>query len=219
MIQTKDSAEGGNLKVRSYNHIKRKILSLEFKPGDPLSEKQLMEEIGASRTPIREALNKLEEEHLVKIHPMRGIFVTEVSVKDVVDVYSLRTVLEPFAVRLAMSRLTPTALEPYSKFWGEASSLHDNEEHLLMDSSFHRCISDASSNKYLIQTLSLLYNQAARIRMLSLSRFMSRREETKAEHLEIIDAIMAGDSLRAEKAMATHMTHATETALRVFSTQ
>ena len=204
------------LKSQAYGIIKDKIIRCELKPGSMLSEKDLMEEIGASRTPIREAIGKLEEEHLVDVYPKRGIFVSQVTIKDVLDIYAMRIIVESFAVRMAALVLTPEQINPFKNLWMPEHAALFPEEHNKSDRDFHLLIAQAPGNKYLLQTFSTLFNQASRIRMLSLVRMEKRLEETKKEHLFIIDALLRKDEEEAEKCMKLHLTNARETALRLF---
>lgn len=204
------------LKARAYEVIKNKIVRCELKPGSALSEKDLIEEIGASRTPIREAISKLEEEHLLVVFPKKGIFVTEITIKDVIDIYAMRLIVEPYAARMAALRLDAGAVIPFRTLWAENHALVTAEEHVKADRDFHQIIARATGNKYLIQTFSTLYNQASRIRMLSLLKIRKRQEEIRTEHLALIEAILDRDEDEAEKCMKLHLTRARETALLVF---
>lgn len=90
----------GYLRDKAYEMIKEMIINCQLTPGEPISETELMKVVGSSRTPIREALNKLEHENLVTIYPKRGIFVTGITIKDVIDIYTIREVVEPLAAKL-----------------------------------------------------------------------------------------------------------------------
>ena len=204
------------LRSRAYDIIKNKIVRCELRPGSTLSEKDLMDEIGASRTPIREAISKLEEEHLVVVYPKRGIFVTEITIKDVIDIYAMRLVVEPYAVKMAVLMLAAEAVLPFKELWSQDHALLPPEEHVKADRDFHHLIARATGNKYLIQTFSTLYNQASRIRMISLLKMSRRQAETRSEHLSLIEAILERDEEEAEKCMKIHLTRARETALLVF---
>jgi len=175
-----------------------------------------MEEIGTSRTPIREAIGKLEEEHLVEVYPKRGIFVSQVTIKDVLDIYAMRIIVESFAVRMAALVLESGQISPFKDLWMPEHTTLSPEEHNKSDQAFHLLIAQATGNKYLLQTFSTLFNQASRIRMLSLLRMEKRLEETRKEHLFIIEALLRKDEDEAEKYMKLHLMNARETALRLF---
>ncbi|MBD3305973.1 FCD domain-containing protein [candidate division KSB3 bacterium] len=206
-----------NLKEKAYDIIKHKIVHCELEPGSPISEQELIAEIGASRTPIREALNKLEDEHLIRIYPKRGIFVTEISLKDIVDIYTLREVVEPFAARVAASLIDVRRLEKYRQIWSDPHyDTYEPDEHITIDRQFHRLIAESTGNKYLIQLLFRLYDQVNRIRILSLRKIKERQEETRNEHLQIIHCLIEGDAEGSEQAMKAHLERAKETALKIF---
>lgn len=208
--------QGRYLKAQAYEIIKQKIVHCELEPGSPISEKDLIEEIGVSRTPIREAFNKLEDENLLKIYPKRGIFVTDISPKDVLDIYTLRELIEPFAARIATPYIDVHALESYRQIWSNSHYDYEPDEHIKLDREFHGVIAESTGNKYLTQILFRLYDQVNRIRILSLRRIKARREETRHEHLAIIMAFLEHDADGAERAMRAHLTRAKETALNIF---
>ncbi len=206
----------GSLKGKAYETIKQKIIEGVISGGMPISEKELIEELGISRTPIREALNKLEEEHLLEIFPKRGVFVTRISSEDIDDIYSLRIILEPYAARCAAPQLDPDRLERYREFWSDADVAYHSTDHVHHDQELHSAIAEATRNKYLIQFLSRLYDQANRIRFLSLVRAKDRQAQIKQEHLAIIERLIEQDADGAEAAMRDHLVRAKETALRVY---
>ncbi len=206
----------GNLKKKAYETIKDKIIRCELVPGDPISEKEIIDEIGVSRTPIREALAKLEEENLIRIFPKRGIFVTDISIKDVIDIYSLRIVNESFAVRVAANHVDMERLGSYFEFWKNPNYHVSVEEHISQDRAFHSFLVESTGNKYLLQFILRLYDQANRIGYLSLERYAERLEQTRIEHIQIIKYLKEGKAADAEKAMRIHLENARDNALKLF---
>src|SRR5688572_32659560 len=97
--------------VRLYRTLKREILSAAIAPGQPLAETELARQLGASRTPLREALIRLEADGLVRIEPRRGAFVQQLTVSDFLEINELRLVLEPYAARAAASRIDPRVVQ------------------------------------------------------------------------------------------------------------
>jgi DNA-binding GntR family transcriptional regulator len=205
-----------NLKGRAYSVIKAKIIRCELRPGALLSEKALIAEIGSSRTPIREALNKLEEENWIRIYPKRGIFVTDISAKDVADIYTLRKMNESLAASLAAEHIDLDKVKPFHDLWGRPRQAPEVEEHMAKDREFHLLIAYASGNKYLAQFISRLYDQASRVRFLSLEKHKDRLEEVRLEHLAIMERLSARDKKGAGRAMRAHLEPAAETAMRLF---
>ena len=206
-----------NLKHVAYKEIKRRIIVGEVAGGEPLYEQLLVEDLGISRTPIREALSMLQHEQLVEIYPKQGVFVTRVSYKDVTDIYSIRIVLEAYAVKLATDMIDFKVLQEQYSLWKKSEIDEKQEEHVTKDRSLHTSIVEATDNKYLIKYLEQLYDQANRIRYISLKRSSGRISETHKEHLNIISAMMEKDADKAGKAMEEHLIKARDTALLVFS--
>ena len=101
-----------NLKEKAYIHLKEKIIKCEYPPGMALSERDLMETLGVSRTPIREAINLLEQENLIKIYPRRGMFVENITVKDIQDIFTVRKTVEPLVTKLATPHIKTCGSRP-----------------------------------------------------------------------------------------------------------
>jgi DNA-binding GntR family transcriptional regulator len=201
-----------SLKERAYKTIKQNIISCKFPPGSLLNEKDLVAEIGVSRTPIREALNRLEQEKLVTIVPQRGSFVTEITPQIIKDVYQVREMLEPCLV----SRVTPLVTAEDLKGFRERFSrlVHgDYEAAMAVDDDFHNFIVKASGNDYLINLMENLYVQNERIRAIMI-RMPQRLGATVDEHQAVIEAMLAGDGVRAGEAMRSHIISAMRLAFK-----
>ncbi len=204
-----------NLREKAYNIIKQKIISCELMPGTFIVEKELIEELGVSRTPIREAFNRLEQENLVEIHPNRGIFVTNITIKDIIDIYTAREAVEPVVARLAAPNIPLKELDVFYQIYAASNHTYTFEEHIELDRKFHRLIANSSQNQYLAQFLLNLYDQNSRIRALSKLRVKERLEEARAEHFELIKCFMNRDEKRAEEVMRLHITNGKKTALKI----
>ncbi len=204
-----------NLREKAYAIIKEKIVNCEFLPGTPLSESKLISEIGASRTPIREALNRLEHENLVRIYPQRGVFVTDVSVKDVINIYTVREVVEPLAARLAAPHIDLDALRYYYEIFSDDGAVYSLTDHFRIDRGFHSLIANSTDNDYLAKILLGLYDQNSRTRILSKIRVKERQQEARLEHLEIARCLMERDADKAEEAMRKHIINGRNTALKI----
>src|SRR3954470_9270777 len=111
--------EIASLADQAYYAIRELIVSLEYAPGDPISERDLTDRLGIGRTPIREALRQLAQEKLVEVFPRRGMFVTTVDVRDLARLCEVRVVLEPEAARLAAERVTYDDLDEIRALLGE----------------------------------------------------------------------------------------------------
>lgn len=210
------SKEYKNLKDKAYHIIKEKIINCKIEPGSFINEKDLLEEIGASRTPVREALNILESEHLVKIYAKRGIQVTDITIKDVINIYTIREVLEPLATRLATPNISQKALNKYYKLFQDEMNLKI-EESFSIDRDFHELIVKSTNNNYLSDYLMRIYDLNNRISILSNVKVKNRREKDRLEHMQLISYFLERDADKAEKFMKQHMINGRNAALQLIN--
>lgn len=204
-----------NLKEKAYYIIKDKIINCEIPPGAFLEEKKLKEEIGASRTPIREALNKLEQEDLINILPKRGVFVTDVTMKDIENIYEIRLFMEPYIMKISYKNLVEEELLKYKELFKEYFT--DPKEDLYytrLDARFHYFLIKASDNKYLINMMQQIFIQNHRIRVISAKK-PDRIKNSINEHLHIIDFLLEGKIDEAIFKMEEHIRQSREVALRL----
>ncbi|KYZ75995.1 hypothetical protein AXX12_06020 [Anaerosporomusa subterranea] len=202
-----------SLKERAYRIIHKNIISCTWPPGSLLNEKELASTVAVSRTPVREALNRLEQENLVRIVSQRGVFVSEITVKTINDVYQVREILEPFIVRLVTPIIDVEELARFDQLF-ESCLTSDYDQLTSLDDEFHQMIIAACDNSYLIQMMNNIYAQNERIRILS-TRLPCRMEETIAEHREIIAAMMIRDADKAAQAMQIHIAKSRYAAFRL----
>ena len=190
-----------------FNTLRQAILRGELKPGERLMEIQLANKLGVSRTPIREAIRKLELEGLVLMIPRRGAEVAEITEKSLRDVLEVRSALEELAVELACERITDEdvdKLREAAKEFEEVSKSGDVTALAEADVRFHDIIYFATDNQRLIQLLYNLREQMYRYRVEYL-----KREEVHvtlfAEHDHIIECIVKRDKVAAKQAIGTHI--------------
>ena len=179
-------------------------------------EVQLAEELGISRTPVREAIRKLEQEGYVIMIPRRGTYVSDVSVKDVKEIFEIRSALESLAISLATMRIEPDELEKLQTLLEEIGGHIENndiDKIVATDIEFHGLLYQVSRNERLVAIISNLKEQLARFRTLSMS-YPGRLQETLAEHRAMVEAIAAGDVDLAREAAERHMEQAEETLLK-----
>jgi DNA-binding GntR family transcriptional regulator len=203
--------------MRAYEAIRRWILRGELAPEAPLSETQLAVQLELSRTPVREALKRLEHEGLVRSFPHRGTFVTAVSVQDILEIYQIREELEGMAARVAAEQMPSEAsaalaaeLDRAAAFVGEPFALEAAEG----DRLFHRGVVDATRNSRLGSLLATIDDQMHRIRVIS-SRSAPWVAGTLVEHRRILECIVARDPQGAEALMRRHLQLARENAIRL----
>lgn len=148
-----------------YEELKRRIIELEMKPGDPIIEKDLIAEFGVSRTPIREALIKLTQIDLVEFRPRVGTFVTQIDIATVKSAYEVKKNLEAFAAELAAKRASESEIETLFQIIERFSTYDLVVDYKLCiqdDQLFHEVIRKASRNEILIDTLDMLNTKTAR---------------------------------------------------------
>ena len=210
-----ESLKDSSLKERAYRMIRERIIDCTLPPGTLINEKDLIAEIGVSRTPIREALNRLEHENLVRIVLQRGVFVTELTLKNIEDLCEIRELVEPYFARTASINADEAALKEYEGFFSHALD-YDYEKVIQTDRAFHRYVASFSDNDYLIQMMKNVYAQNERLRMLS-CRLPSRVTAAAEEHLAIIRAMLKRDADAASEAMKLHMVNSRTTAFKMKS--
>lgn len=199
-----------------FNTIREAIIAGELKPGERLMEVQLAEKMGVSRTPVREAIRKLELEGMVEMIPRKGAHVAEVSVKDIMDVLEVRASLDGLATSLAATRITPEEIKELKHVYTQfvANVEKDNVSGTIKkDVEFHDVIYRASRNEKLMQISNNLKEQVQRFRVIYLKGFGSTRDVIR-EHEQIIEAITTNNSDMALKIAYEHIKKQEETIIK-----
>ncbi|BEU87964.1 GntR family transcriptional regulator [Selenomonas sp. TAMA-11512] len=186
-----------------------------LEPGERLMEINLAEELGVSRTPVREAIRKLELEGFVVMMPRRGTYVSEISIRDINEVFEIRTSLETLSSGLAAERITAEELETLQRLLVEIGRYIDEgdmEKIVETDMRFHDLLYQASRNSRLVGVINNLREQLTRFRTTSMS-YPGRLKETLKEHRAMVEAIAQGNVKDAQKAAKTHMEKSEQTLL------
>ncbi len=190
-----------------FNTLREAILKGELIPGERLMEKQLAERMGVSRTPIREAIRKLELEGLVLMVPRKGAEVAQITEKDIRDVLEVRATLEALAVRLACEKMDAKGMQKLTQVKEEfEKAAMDKEVDLLIikDVEFHDAIFAATENIKLIHIVNNLREQIYRFRVKYISEMTDYTGLVK-EHEEIVESIRNGNKQRAEEIAVRHI--------------
>ncbi len=192
---------------RAYEALKQKIIQLKLAPGSPIEENALMASLGIGRTPLREALQRLSQEDLIKSIPRRGYFVANINHGDALHVFEVRKQLEGFSARLAAERAKEADIAEMHIYMAELEQGADNSDfdwNLEADLKFHQLVSHASGNPFLQQTLNRLFSLT--IRLLYLNRLPVTIVKDELEiYREIFDAIQMRDPYKASEAMIKHL--------------
>ena len=190
-----------------------------LKPGDRLMEIQLADELGVSRTPIREAIRQLEQEGFVVMVPRRGTYVADISLKDIAQVFEIRSALEELSAGLAAERITPDELESLERILVEINEFIDKGEFdkiVDADIRFHDILYHASRNTRLVDILHNLREQMLRFRSVSM-HYPGRLAATWEEHRQMVENIANHNSAMARKVAKKHMENSEKTLLKGIS--
>ncbi len=190
-----------------FKTLRQAILTGELKPGERLMEIHLANQLGVSRTPIREAIRMLELEGLVTMVPRKGAEVSRISKQDISDVLEVRGALDTLAVRLACERITPeeiTRLEEAGKAFVQAVGRGVLTDVAQADVEFHDIIVEASKNKRLVQMVNNLAERVYRYRLEYIKDVNSHKSLIE-EHERILSCVKNGDAENAEVAILAHV--------------
>jgi len=196
-----------SLSARAYRILLDRLIMLDIQPGEPIMEKQLAEEMGVGRTPLREALKRLESDHLVVTYPRRGTFASQVDVTELAHVSEVRQALEPLAARRAAEATGGDIRNQLLGVLTELKNLDPNQSQrdlLAYDLSVHRLVYSVTQNAHLSETLIRLDNIATRI-WAALSDRLPSLHEHIVEHTELIKQIVDGDADAAERTASEHV--------------
>lgn len=198
-----------SLAEQVFDRLETEILSGKYQPGEILTEMKLVSDLGVSRTPIREALRRLEQEHIIDITP-KGILVIGVTQKDLADILAIRMRIEGLAAYEAAKNITDEQLEELretielQEFYVPK---HDANRINTMDSKFHQLIYRFSGSTALYDTLMPLHKKVLKYRLASVENDV-RSAYSSQEHRSIFEAIAAHDAPLAEKHMVEHIANA-----------
>ena len=199
-----------SLKLTAYNLLKDRITSCEYPPGSQLNEEQLKVELNMSRTPIRDALSRLEQEGLVTIRSKKGITVAPLTMKELNMIYELRQLLECYALENYGDLLPEEELLSFYRLFS-SGEIRDEDHYYQVDDAFHSMLISAVPNTYIARSYQQIIDQNTRFRILTGHRTIQRLENTTREHLDIIIACMKRDWQLASDAMQRHL-HASKAA-------
>ncbi|WP_317855177.1 GntR family transcriptional regulator [Chakrabartyella piscis] len=195
-----------SLSTQAYDIIESKIISCEYAPGSVLSESILSTELQMSRTPIREALTQLEHVGLIKLLPKKGLYITEMSVTDLIEIYQTRELVEPYILMQYGTKLIDSLLQDKLKYLLHSSQTATTEEELfIIDNELHNLITSINRNKHISGLLKNLEPHKQRARNLTGHNVENRVMDTKAEHEEIIKHILAEDYITASQILKAHL--------------
>ena len=210
MYKTTPIPNSGNLSNSLFHQLRTDILQGKLKPGEKLTEQRVCKEYVVSRTPVREAFQKLENDGLIETIPNRGAFVVGVSDRDISDMYELRRAYEELAVRSAIERITDEEFEQLKEayeFMEFYTMKKDIPKMLNINMQFHQIIYNAAHNRMLLHTLTnfQVYTKQRRGEKTYADNYL---EEVLAEHQEIFQAFVDHDAEAGAAAVGRHLENA-----------
>lgn len=206
------------LKEKAYEFIKYKILNCEMKPGSDILEDQLIEQLGSSRTPVREALMRLEQEGLVNIFPRKGSFVAQITLKDIQEIFEIREIVEIQVAKMICDCIQKEELLYFKEKFeqmDEEGNYHTDKDFFELDLAFHKTIVESTENNYLIEFMNKIYDKDYRIRVRTTILLKEERKRNKVEHIAIINSILEKDKEKIENYLLKHIENAKRAALKI----
>lgn len=195
------------LQEQAYKYIKSQIVNLGFKPGEYLTDQEISEDLSSSRTPVREAFRMLEREGLLVYKPRRGWKVYSLSLKDIHDIFEIKSVLEGLVAHKAAKctdKILRKELKETLKKMRKAADEKDTNSWIYLDQDLHHLIFMMADNDRALRFIESLNDQWNRLRV-GFSARTGRIERSIIEHEKIVNAILEEDADRAEKEMINHL--------------
>ena len=203
-----DPSAATSLADKAYVAIRDRLIMLDIRPGDPIDDDELSKALGVGRTPVREALKRLEGDRLVVSYPRRGTFATGMDISDLAHISEIRAQLEPLAARRAAERAVRGGQAELEELAAHIEQLQvtqvDRTELMRWDLAVHRAVYRAAGNPHLEDVLVRYGNLATRIFCLFLDR-LPAVDEHVGEHRDLLRAVVVGDADRAEDLAREHV--------------
>ncbi|MEN9506693.1 MAG: hypothetical protein RI958_2619 [Actinomycetota bacterium] len=193
-----------SLSEQAYRSIRRMIVRLDLAPGAVIREDELQTRVGTGRTPVREALQRLVRDQFVVVVPRRGAFVTGIDVSELSLLSDTRRILEPYATRLACARGRPDDWDAMEAAIDAAAS-SSADEILDADRACHEIVWSVAGNRFLTDTLDMLYSHSDRLWHMYLADVDHPLSQNLAEHRTILEALRGGDGDSAARLADDHV--------------
>ncbi len=200
---------------RAYTAIRQWIIEFKLKPEERVNELKLAEALALSRTPVREALNRLASEGFLVFAPNRGFFCRSLDIADLIAVYELRSILERGSFELACQRASNAAITAFARSWADALVRYrrgDPDDRLRLDESFHRQLAELSGNDEIVRRIMAIHARIRFVRRIGNEPPQPRR---LAEHTRIVAALKARNAALGTRILAEHILLSVEDAQHV----
>ena len=208
MVEVKNELQNSSILIRDgvYEHIRADILSCVLLPGARIFENDLAKRYDVSKSPVRDALLRLQEQGLIEVLPRKGYLIRPISKSDAYDLYEMRLLLEKSSLRRACNEASDEDLASLDKF--RAVDNGDLVHWVMYNRNFHRRITELSGNSRMARITAEVIDQFDRLTFVGVSSAPSETtsEKSVAEHVEIIDALQARDRSKVTKLITKHIT-------------
>lgn len=215
MMTGKTIPKAQNLHTSVYERLKSQIIDFTLKPGQKLQDRQLAIQLEVSRTPVREALNRLVQEGFVRQTPGQGYFVKEITIKEIEELYEVREALEVLAAKMAIQSINNSQIKKLSEILKRHKKLIQNgtsESSLLDEAEFHKTIALSSGNQHLYVIMSNIFDKIAAYRGIG-TLTLQRTKIAYQQHEEIFISLKEKDTRKLKKIMRGHITEARRDAI------
>jgi DNA-binding GntR family transcriptional regulator len=212
LVDLWDDEDAGSLADRAYLRLREEIIGVALPPGTLLREDELTRRLGVGRTPVREAVQRLDRDGFVTVIPRRGTLVSEINITDLAGIYEVRAHLESWAARLAAERAGEPERAEAEALLAELEALAPGARYqdlLTLDRRIHRFAYRCAQNAHLAETLDQYHNLSLRILNVAMKRYPKltpRLDDVVHDQRRLLRAIIAGDGDAAEQAAAEHVT-------------
>ena len=206
------------MKHQIYQIIKKEICDGNYPPGQWLQEKELAEQLNVSRSPVREALKQLVDEGLAIEYPNKGVFVKEFTVKDIEEIYDLRTLLESYAIKNSVKTLTSINIQELMDILQKLVKCYEDNDlahYIEIDSHLHQYIITLGGNSLVVDIYRRVYSQSQQFRIYSLTT-QRRFDDSVTEHRGIVENLIAGNWKEADRINRIHLSLSREEIIEYF---
>src|SRR5262245_15085492 len=196
------------LKDRAYEGIKQRLLNSDYPPGSFLSERQLAERLGMSKTPVKAALERLEAEGFIAVSPQQGIVVRELSVHEIADLYEIRAALESYTLRMIAGKLAPDQVARVRGNLQSQAALRGSGEvtqAVELDAAFHTQFVEFLGNREILRVFVQLREKMQRVVTQVFHLCPTRLSTSYDEHTVITAAVIDGNGPRAAELIVRHL--------------
>lgn len=202
------AAPRGLMKEHAYEALKARLLNGDYPPGSFLSERRLAADLGMSKTPIKAALERLDAEGFISVSPQQGIVVRELAIREIIDLYEIRSALEAYILRTVAGRLTPeqvAQLRSNLKAQAKLRGTGDVARGVTLDAEFHLLFAEFLGNGEILRVVGQLREKMQRVITQVFRLTPTRIDTSYDEHRAIADAVLAGSGSRAAELVVQHL--------------